>query len=154
MGSVGIHLDKERRTVGEADPESVLIRASQAQLSRPVQDPNTCIFRGQAVGELAGAVRRGVVDDKNVVPEPPDSRHHLLEVLALVVSRQDDEHLGGRSPSRRDAHRLNLTLTTCLNMSNELRIGITLVGAELRHTTGTSTIRTPRRLARNSTSGS
>ena len=85
--------------------------------------------------------------------------HDTLNVLALVVRRQHDENLGRRRVARRDAHlvgayRRNRTLTRSLNMSSEWRIAATLVGAECRHTTGTSAIRAPRFLARNSASGS
>src|SRR5712692_2150730 len=80
--------------------------------------------------------------------------HDLLQVLLLVVRWQYHENVHGRRRPRRYAHALNLILTTCLNMSKELLIGLTLVGAELRQTTGTSAMRTPRFFARNSTSGS
>ena len=75
--------------------------------------------------------------------------HDTLDVLALVVRRQNHENLGGRRVARRDAHLLgaylrNRTLTRSLNMSTEWRMAATLVGAECRQTTGTSAIRAPR----------
>src|ERR1700694_1229330 len=81
-----------------------------------------------------------------------------FQVLAFVEGRQHDEDLGRGSLSLRDPGLLvqlrNLILKTCLNMSSELLIGLTFVGAELRQTTGTSAILTPCLLARYSTSGS
>ncbi len=50
------------------------------------------ILRGQPVGDLAGAVRRGVVDDHHaeaVVREHPAHQHR--QVVALVVGGNDDE---------------------------------------------------------------
>ena len=146
--SVGIHLHEERHTFGQADPKSILIGAAEAQLPRPVEHAHTSVCGGQLIGQLACTVRGAVVDDEDMVAEPSHAGHHFLEVLALVVCGQYDEHLVVRRLLVRLAHRLNLTRTTCLNMSSELRTAMTLVGAECRHTTGTSAILVPRRLAR------
>src|SRR5258708_2723871 len=155
---VRIHLHEQRRTLGEPDPKCILIRAAEAKLARPVQHSNAGVGGGKTVGDLPGPIGRPVVDDEHVVPEVPHPGDDLLEVLALVIGGQDDDDLGWRllalGDGRVAAHAPTLILRTCLNMSSELLIGLTLVGAELRQTTGTSAILTPRFLARYSTSGS
>ncbi len=113
-----------------------------------MQDPNPFIGSRQAIRQASGPVRRAVVDDQDVVAQCADAGHHPLQVLHLVVGGQDHQHAIGHDRER------NLTLTTCLNMSRELRTALTLVGAEFRQTTGTSAMRTPFFLARYSTSGS
>src|SRR5207302_9412193 len=116
-----------------------------------MQHANPRVTRRDLVGKLARAVGRSVVDDEYVVTEVPDADDDLLEVLTFVVGRQDSEHLRwcglafGEVAGR--AHFWNRILSTCQNMSAELRIALTLVGAELRHITGTSAIRTPCLLA-------
>src|SRR5207244_2050250 len=86
------------------------------------------------------------------------ARDHARQVLLLVECREHDQDFARRrAPFRQPAlraHPRNLSLTRCLSMSTELRIGLTLVGAELRHTTGTSAIFTPCFRARYRTSGS
>ncbi len=157
MRPVGVHLDEELGTLGQADPERVLVGAAKPKLARPVQDPHAGIGGGQSIRELAGAVGRGVVDDQDLVAEPADSGHHPLEVQDLVEGRQHHQHRIAHvcdSPVFAGARRPSLTPTTCRNMSIELRTAMTLVGAEFRQTTGTSAMRTPLFLARYRTSGS
>src|SRR5207244_12198857 len=64
------------------------------------------------------------------------ARDHARQVLLLVECREHDQDFARRrAPFRQPAlraHPRNLSLTTCLSMSTELRIGLTLVGAELR----------------------
>src|SRR5438270_1286133 len=159
MRSVRVHLYEQLRPVFQTDPESVLVSAAQPELAGTVQHPHAGIRRGQPVGDLARSVGRAVVDDHHVVAELAHRAHDTLDVLTLVVRRQNHENLGRRRVARRDAHLLgaylrNRTLTRSLNMSTEWRMAATLVGAECRQTTGTSAIRAPRFLARNSASGS
>ena len=58
--------------------------------------------------ELARTVRRSVVDDDNLVAvvrrvhRRPDAVHFLLEMLALVVDRQDDGHVEFGAGAGRD----------------------------------------------------
>src|SRR5712692_8215428 len=154
MRAVGVHLDEQLGAIGESDSERVFVRTAESKLARPVQHPYPLIRGGQAIREVAGAVGRGVVDDQDVMPELPDSADHALEVLDFVEGGQHHQHPVGHSLDALRAVRPSLTLTTWRNMSTELRMGITLVGAEFRQTTGTSAIRTPFFLARYSTSGS
>ena len=105
-----------------------------------MQDSHRAIGTSQAIGQIAGAIRRCVVDDEDVVPELADTRNDTLQVLNLVV--------GGQNHQNPIGHFRNRTLRTWRNMSSELRTALTLVGAELRHTTGTSAMRIPFFLAR------
>ena len=151
MRAVGIHLDEQSRTFGEADPERILVRAAEAELARAVKHPGARIGGGQPVCDLSCRIGRSVIDDQDVVAEAPHAGHDPLDVLALVVGGKHDQDLGGRRGAGGQAvlgaQPRSLTLTRCQNMSTELRIALTLVGAELRQTTGTSAIFTPRFLA-------
>src|ERR1700687_3930926 len=123
-------------------------------MPRPWQHPHPLIGGSQTIRELSGAVGRGVVDDQDVVPELPDSADDALQARHLVEGGHPHQPSSGHGLAPFRAVRPSLTLTTWRNMSTELRIGITLVGAEFRQTTGTSAMRTPFFLARYSTSGS
>src|SRR5712692_3743028 len=156
---VGVHLHEQLRTVFEAEPERVLVGAAQPQLAGTVQHAHAWIGGSELVGNLPRAVGGAVVDDHHVVAQLANRAHHTLNVLVLVVRRQHHEDLGRRRLARGDAHLLGAyrrkrTPTRSLNMSSEWRMAATLVGAECRHTTGTSAMRAPRFLARNSASGS
>src|SRR5207249_7007901 len=117
------------------------------------------VTTGQPVGKLPRAIGRGIVYHHHVAAKPPDPGHDVLEVLALVVRREHDQHLRGGCLAGRDQHCggrgfRKRVLTTSLNMSSELLSAATLVGAECRQTTPTSSIRSPRFLARYRASGS
>ena len=140
MRPVGVHLDHELGAVFQPHSERVLIGTPEPQLARTMQDSHRAIGTSKAIGQIAGAVRRCVVDDEDVVPELADTRNDALQVLNLVVGGQNHQNPIGHFPNR--------TLRTWRNMSSELRTALTLVGAELRHTTGTSAMRIPFFLAR------
>src|SRR2546421_174577 len=95
---------------------------------------------------------------RDPIANPPHPRDDLRQVFRLVERRQDHQHLSWRgSPLGEIAllcHPRKRILITCLSMSSELLIGLTLVGEELRQTTGTSAIFTPCLRARYRTSGS
>src|SRR5713226_4078897 len=154
MRAVGIHLDEELGAIGESDSERFFVRTAESKLARTMQHTHPLIRGRQPIGELPGAVGRGVVHDQDVVPEPPDSFNDTLEVLDFVEGGQHHQHPIRHGLAALRAPRPSLTFTTWRNMSIELRIGITLVGAEFLQTTGTSAMRTPFFLARYSTSGS
>ena len=123
-----------------------------------MKNANPGVVRGQPVGDVTGPIRRRIVHHEDVVAQVSNPDDDALEVLLLIEGRQDDEDLGGRSlplsEPAVDLHPRNRSRMTCLSMSSELRPGLTFVGAELRHTTGTSAIFTPCLRARYSTSGS
>src|SRR5713101_975300 len=154
MRAVRVHLDEELRAIGEPNAECIFVRTAETKLARTVQDSHPFIRGRQPIRELPGAVGRGVVDDQDVVPKPPDSVNDTLEVLDFVEGGQHHQHPIRHGLAALRAPRPSLTFTTWRNMSIELRIGITLVGAEFLQTTGTSAMRTPFFLARYSTSGS
>src|SRR5712691_7315006 len=145
---------EELGAIGESDSERFFVRTAEPKLARPMQDPHSLIRARQPIRELSGAVGRRVVDDQDVMSEPPDSFDHAFDVRHLVEGGQHDQDPIGHGRAALRAVRPSLTFTTWRNMSTELRIGITLVGAEFRQTTGTSAMRTPFFLAMYSTSGS
>src|SRR5205814_10174297 len=99
-----------------------------------------------------------VAHAQDVVPEVTHAGHDALEVVFLVEGRKHHENFSElRLPLGEpalDADPRSLTRSTCFSMSRELSTGLTLVGAELRHVTGTSAIFTPRLRAWYNTSGS
>src|SRR5213078_1482908 len=73
------------------------VRRPQPVLRRPVQHVHVLVGRRDAVGELAGAVRAGVVDDEQLDlrhsrAQPP---YELDQVVAFVVGGADDENPAG-----------------------------------------------------------
>src|SRR5205814_3472975 len=158
MRPIGVHLDEKLRAFGQSDAKCIFIRAADPELAIAMQHPYPAVRGCEAVREVPRAVRRGIVDDKDVVTQMPDARDDLRQVFLLVERRQDHQHLSWRgSPLGEIAllfHPRKRILITCLSMSSELLIGLTLVGEELRQTTGTSAIFTPCLRARYRTSGS
>src|SRR2546428_13050703 len=93
----------------------------------------------------------------------PDRRAARTEVFVVLRTfnekdKVEREDLGGGGAASGELapihHRRNRIRMTCFSMSSELLMGLTLVSAELRQTTGTSAIFTPCLRARYSTSGS
>ena len=92
MAEVGVHLDDDRGAALERAGEAVEIGAAEALLDRAVADPDARVGRGQLVGELAGAVRRAVVDDEQRRAREglEDGGGDRADVLGFLVRRQDD----------------------------------------------------------------
>ena len=141
---------REREVAGRRRPGVLRLRQHTNALLE--------VQRFQLTKQHEGAIARGIVHDQHVVAVMPNSGNHPLEVLALVEGRQHDQHLGGRRLALGEVpfrlHPRSRSRMTCFSMSTELRTGLTLVGAELRQTTGTSAIFTPCFRARYRTSGS
>ncbi len=66
---VGIHLDDHRRAPVQGLAEAVEVGAAEALLRGAVPDPDPPVLGREPVGELAGAVRRAIVDDQQA-PHP------------------------------------------------------------------------------------
>jgi hypothetical protein len=90
---VAVHLQDELGAVGQGAAESVQVGAAEALLARPVEHVHPVELGREAIRDLAGPVRRAVVDYEHAIvgaeylAERPD---HRLEVLALVVRGQAD----------------------------------------------------------------
>jgi DNA polymerase (family 10) len=106
VGEVGIHLDDALGPVLERPAEAGDVGGTEPFLSRSVQDGDVRQFRGEAIRQLARAVRRRVVDDEHAalqvqlrehVSELSDER---LEVRALVIGRQADDQAHPRIIAR------------------------------------------------------
>ena len=102
MGEVGVHLDDPLGAAVEGDAEAGQVGGPEALLARRGGAPTIDSSGREAVGDLAGAVGRVVVDDQ----DPPRGGQLLehgaddpLEVLGLVVGREDDPDV--RRPGRR-----------------------------------------------------
>jgi hypothetical protein len=93
---VGVHLDHHPGAAVQRDPEPVEVRAAQALLPGPVVDVDPRVVRREAVGQVAGPIGRAVVDDEQRGPGEgvEDGGRDRLEVLALVVGREDDPGAG------------------------------------------------------------
>jgi hypothetical protein len=99
VGSVGVHLHEQGRAFGQPDAKRIYIRAADPELAFAMQHSHARVVKGQPVGDLTGAVRRGVVDHEHVMTQVADARDDPFEVLLLVEGRQDDEHLRRRGPA-------------------------------------------------------
>ena len=56
MRPVRVHLDEQLRSLCEPDPKCIFIRAADAELAFPVQDPHTWIGLRETVRQLPGAI--------------------------------------------------------------------------------------------------
>ena len=74
--------------------EAFDVRGAEALLARAVEHRDEVELGGDAVGDLAGAVGRVVVDHEDVDAQGSERVQHLLDVLALVERRQADRHRG------------------------------------------------------------
>ena len=89
---VGIHLEDDAGAARERDAEPVEVRAAEARLPRPVPDADARLSRREAVGKLAGPVRRRVVHDEQRAAGQrlEDRGGDAGQVLRLVVGRHHD----------------------------------------------------------------
>src|SRR5690606_37388071 len=93
VGEVRIHLEEVRVAAFEAPAEALEVRGAEPELAAPVEHVDPWVFCGEAVCDLAGAVRRCVVDDEDVEPRGLREDHgdETGQVLALVVGRNNDQ---------------------------------------------------------------
>ncbi len=96
---VGVHLEEALVALGEASFERLHVRGAETELARPMQHTNVVVLRRELVRDLAGAVRRGVVDDEDVRfrKRGAHPRDEPLQVVSFVVSRRHDERTGHRA---------------------------------------------------------
>ena len=66
MGEVGVHLADQLGAAGERLAKAGDVGRAEALLARPVEHRDVRMLGGQPVGDLPGAVGRGVVDDQQV----------------------------------------------------------------------------------------
>src|SRR5262249_42951671 len=102
MRAVGILLDEHLVAVFQPPGEASDVGRAEAGLARAVHYVDVRIRSRQLVRDLAGPVRAAVVDHeyvrvRNGRPDPADNR---LEVIALVVGRDDDGDWTQRSRRR------------------------------------------------------
>lgn len=119
MGKIAVHLSNPRITGRQGPLETLNVRGSKPTLSGAVMDVHTGLRHGQLVGHLAGPVGGTVVDHQEfeVGIEGQDLRRQQGKVVALVVSRNDDEratrpgHARVNAPAR-PSLRLQMILTS------------------------------------------
>ncbi len=92
MREVGVHLDHSLGARIQRVGETREIRRAEAGLPRSVQHLDPFALGRQAVGDRAGAVRRGVVDHQHVGARQggEHAAHDGLESGRLVVGGKDD----------------------------------------------------------------
>ena len=90
------HREHHRKVMGGAEPE----------LAGPMDDDQPLILRCDRIQEIAGAVRRIVVDDQDVRlrHRAPDVGDEALHIVPLVVSRREDQKVAGLSVSLHAFH--------------------------------------------------
>ena len=97
VGEVAVDRGDELGAFGKGMLEAGDVGRDQALLSLPVEDAQEGELAREPVGQLAGPVRRGVVDHEDAPVRPElgklgaESAHHRLEVLALVVRGDADD---------------------------------------------------------------
>ena len=86
----------------QREVEAGEVGAAEAALARPVVDADVVVLTSELVGELAGPVRRRVVDDEHGAVDGrvaarergPGEGDDGREVLPLVVGGEDDPDTG------------------------------------------------------------
>ena len=97
MAEVGVHLEDTLGAHGEGLAKAGDVGLAEALLAGAVQHRDVGDLEGQLVGQLAGAVRRAVVDDERVqthavtAGDLADAGQRVPQVLALVVRGEDDD---------------------------------------------------------------
>jgi DNA polymerase (family X) len=98
MREVGVHRQDELRSLGESTTEACDVSGPEAVLGRAVEDIHVGELGGEPVRDVAGSVRRRVVDDEHAAIQlvggehVPESSDDALQVLPLVVrGHADDE---------------------------------------------------------------
>ena len=93
MGEIGIHLEHEVEAMLERPAEAGNVGPPQPLLGSPVQAVNPRLPGSHLIGQLAGAIGRGVVHHQDLDPRilEQDRRNDLGQILRLVVGRDDDE---------------------------------------------------------------
>ena len=92
MREVGVHLHHQLGAAGERAAKARDVGGTQPLLALAVEDLDVVVLGGETVGDAAGAVGRVVVHDQDpaIGGQPlTDSDHQPLEVVGLVVGRQD-----------------------------------------------------------------
>ena len=93
---VGVHLEEQVGAAGQRVAKAGDVGLAEALLAGAVQHLDVGVLAGQAVGQLAGAVGRVVVDDQRVelqvvaVGDLADALEGVPQVVAFVVGRKDD----------------------------------------------------------------
>ena len=97
MGEVGVHLADELCAARQRLAKAGDVGRAEALLARPVEHRDVRVLGRQPVGDLPGAVGRGVVDDQHVAGRVQALAHRGddgLEVRGLVVGGEDEPHRG------------------------------------------------------------
>src|SRR6478752_7548152 len=101
---VAVHLQDELGALVERAAEAGEVRRAEPLLALAMEDGDERQLRGEAIGELPGAVGRVVVDHEHAVAVAQNAlqgAQHRLEILVLVVGRQAD---GGAHVGAYDRH--------------------------------------------------
>jgi len=112
MREVGVHLEDALGAHLEGTPEPGDVGLAEALLRVAMEHRDVGEVTRELVGDLAGAVRRVVVDDERMqgdalaVRDLADTGHRVTDVLSLVVGGEDDDvHGPSISPSGRGSLR-------------------------------------------------
>jgi hypothetical protein len=101
---IGVHLDHHVVPTRHTDQETGPVRGSETGLRAAAQHLDATELHVEFLGAIGGVVGAAVVDDEDVGVGQRRARatQDVLDVLDLVVGRQQDEHAHGRRAYRRD----------------------------------------------------
>src|SRR5215210_1873442 len=96
MAEISIHLDHDRRPLGDCDSETVEVRAAEALFGWTMEHADARVVFREFIRDLPSSVGRVVVDDEyyRIGDRREDRRSDLAYVARLVVRREDDPGLG------------------------------------------------------------
>jgi hypothetical protein len=96
VGQVGVHLDEDIETIGDAPGETVPIGAPQASFGRAAKDVDTTELMSDALNHVSGPVRAAIVDyeDGSAGCRSPELLEDGKDRHPLVVRRYHDQRVG------------------------------------------------------------
>lgn len=102
MREIAVHFENEFVIAFEGPFEAGAIGAAEALFFGAMKDVNSWIFGGDFVGELASAVGRIVIDDKDVNGggHLHDASNDVREIFPLVIRRNDDDGVAHSAADR------------------------------------------------------
>ena len=100
VGEVRIDLDEGVEALAKTPLEASPVSAAEAGLLRATQHVDRAEERLERLSDVRRPIRAAVVDDQDrrLGHVAPDSLEHRLDVHALVVGRDDHQHLHADDP--------------------------------------------------------
>src|SRR5579862_1884930 len=93
MGKIAIHGEQQVKTMCIGPPDAFFVRAADTLFTTTMDGVNVLIFGGQTIHDIAGSVRRIIIQKQNVgwQIEAANAGEQGLHILRLVIGGNKDE---------------------------------------------------------------